>query len=67
MDFIELTADLYGEHMRTERPVSALSEGGVGVLDRSHFESEAVWRKALFGNSTTIPPEDGDVEVEEEE
>ena len=45
VDFIQLTADLFGE-----APAPPPSAGGA-VGSKESYESRAIWRKALFGES----------------
>ena len=56
-DFIQLTADLFGEEFQPIRDsahtaAAASIDGAVNLgADRSTYVSRPVWRKALFGAS----------------
>jgi hypothetical protein len=47
-EFIQLTADLYGEQKKIKEERSA-GEGAVSGADREAYVSDAIWRTALFG------------------
>jgi hypothetical protein len=64
-DFIDLTADLFGEAGAKAAPSGSASGGAESAKDE--YVTRAIWRKALFGNSASAPADNGSDENEDSE